>query len=635
MGARPGGQRRGAAGAPLSGELQLPVGRPQPGHRRQVGRHQLHQHQVSSLRSVRFASTRKPFDTLAQPPPLSVRFDVSPVLGFGGISAFQKKPKQDQNRPLTVPAVEPSNVAPPKPKKFFKSRNVVPSENAALPTSSVAPPEADEAFPSFSKKEEKQTKPQGYGKKSKTDDPDKHEIPKLKIHVERSPKSNKSKFFATKASKKEEYTEKTHLSPNKRYLVRNRDKVINYSEDRGDSPPPVPDVDAPPETSVLKVGTPKTSPAAVALVKPGLMSPTNKDGKPPIVLRISKGTSRLLSTDSEDVLTSPTSDRHSFSEPISEPSETIVREPSPPPKQESLKITIKCYSANKEKPKKAAIEEGDTRVTRASRRNQHKDETPSNAPSASPVPGTDNYELYRTLASPPEETPPPVAQVEPPAIENPQTDDVEMSPPNLEPGEPPESVPPPETQGGRAMRHRQNINYNENAINVIDEITSAKLNKIPAKSYGRKGKKKNEQTEAPAEPIPPSESPPRPEAAAKDERFADAESEPLKVKNNKRQKSTFEFDDVPVEPESETKCKSVEKHEFKSPKRLSDSAAAGEIEDKPSVKLVITKKKGSIFKSRSLVNDGPGAAGKKRHLYKHKWADDVSQRCDNSLKLQI
>lgn len=39
----------------------------------------------------------------------------------------------------------------------------------------------------------------------------------------------------------------------------------------------------------------------------------------------------------------------------------------------------------------------------------------------------------------------------------------------------------------------------------------------------------------------------------------------------------------------------------------------------PPVKLVISKKKGSIFKSRALVSDG---TKKRRALYKHKWSDD-------------
>ncbi|CAG9861158.1 unnamed protein product [Phyllotreta striolata] len=43
-------------------------------------------------------------------------------------------------------------------------------------------------------------------------------------------------------------------------------------------------------------------------------------------------------------------------------------------------------------------------------------------------------------------------------------------------------------------------------------------------------------------------------------------------------------------------------------------------EPAPPVKLVISKKKGSIFKSRTLVDDG--VTKKRRALYKHKWTDD-------------
>ncbi|XP_077288257.1 cohesin release factor wings apart-like [Arctopsyche grandis] len=636
---------------------------------------------------------------------------------FGPNTPVQKKPKQDQNSPLTVPAVEP-NVAPPKPKKFFKSRNVVPSEDAALPTSSVAPPDAEKAFPSFSKKEEKQTKPISYSKKTpKVDTGDnaaeKLEIPKLKIHVERSPKSNRSKFFATKASKKDETVveEKTHLSPNKRYLVRNRDKVINYSEDRSNSPPAA-SADASVNLSTVKVSTPKTSPAlsspTTTYVKPGLLSPTNKDGKPPIVLRISKGTSRLLSTDSEEILTSPNTDRNSFSDPCVDNSteSVVVREAetiaSPPTKQESLKITIKCYSGNKEKSFKnksdrinskstdVVTEDIDkeslqtARATRSSRRNQHKEVNDEPVKGASPPPGSDNYELYRTLASPDSEPPhgdslndtslPNTTHSSP----NETANDVELSLAVLDSGENlentvndikhPKILSPSaaerdnqsENSTGRAMRHRATINYNENANSFIDDITSSRFNKNPAKSYSRKTKKKSDASQAAVNEVQSMdtsspddaetvalESLPVPKISevANEEASAaagDVESEVTVVKNNKKtvvqKSSTFEFDDGPIEPDEpsdvvqEKSLKSSDKqlknnsdrHVFKSPKRLiSDgSPVSADNEEKPSVKLVITKKKGSIFKSRSLVNDGPGAAGKKRHLYKHKWADD-------------
>lgn len=57
---------------------------------------------------------------------------------------------------------------------------------------------------------------------------------------------------------------------------------------------------------------------------------------------------------------------------------------------------------------------------------------------------------------------------------------------------------------------------------------------------------------------------------------------------------------------------------------IAADAAQSEVE-KPSVKLVISKKKGSIFKSRAIDSDS-GDSGKKqkRHVYKHKWDDDLS-----------
>lgn len=45
------------------------------------------------------------------------------------------------------------------------------------------------------------------------------------------------------------------------------------------------------------------------------------------------------------------------------------------------------------------------------------------------------------------------------------------------------------------------------------------------------------------------------------------------------------------------------------------------------VKLVISKKKGSIFKSRSMVADG---SKKRRALYKHKWSDVSEKKSENS-----
>lgn len=46
--------------------------------------------------------------------------------------------------------------------------------------------------------------------------------------------------------------------------------------------------------------------------------------------------------------------------------------------------------------------------------------------------------------------------------------------------------------------------------------------------------------------------------------------------------------------------------------------------DKPSVKLLISKKKGSIFKSRAIESESGESKNKKRHVYKHKWDVDES-----------
>lgn len=47
--------------------------------------------------------------------------------------------------------------------------------------------------------------------------------------------------------------------------------------------------------------------------------------------------------------------------------------------------------------------------------------------------------------------------------------------------------------------------------------------------------------------------------------------------------------------------------------------------EKPSVKLVISKKKGSIFKSRAIEAEAGESIKQKRHVYKHKWDDDVAE----------
>ena len=56
-----------------------------------------------------------------------------------------------------------------------------------------------------------------------------------------------------------------------------------------------------------------------------------------------------------------------------------------------------------------------------------------------------------------------------------------------------------------------------------------------------------------------------------------------------------------------------------------NAVANNDEDDKPSVKLVISKKKGSIFKSRAIDQTSGESKKPKRHLYKHKWDDDLDE----------
>lgn len=57
----------------------------------------------------------------------------------------------------------------------------------------------------------------------------------------------------------------------------------------------------------------------------------------------------------------------------------------------------------------------------------------------------------------------------------------------------------------------------------------------------------------------------------------------------------------------------------------SGDGVGGDEFEKPSVKLVISKKKGSIFKSRAIEKEAGESIKQKRHVYKHKWDDDLPE----------
>ncbi|CAG9787264.1 unnamed protein product [Diatraea saccharalis] len=629
-----------------------------------------------------------------------------------------KKPVQDQNSPLTVPAVE-TEQPPPKPKKFFKSRNAEPYP--PVPQITYAPPvpaaPLSPEHPSNSKEKKTNKRSRVYNRDSSSP-----ELPRRSFEKTKAKKNS----VATKASRKEDPTSQNAQPPNKRYLVRNRDKVINYAEDGSNSPIPeftsryeplIPKVNTSP-----KVPSPKPSPVISSpnpikadVVSPSTSKAASEERKPPpIVLRISKGTSRIVSTDSNEGLTSPSSDRHSSMDVHSDFGSDHKKSPSVEticsPKHEGLKITIKCSSLNQETKKEKKKEKKEHK----SHKRHHKIvEEDIGKKVTSPQPGTDTYDLYKTLASPSQESSSKVTS------KTPAFDDIESQlekldstgpvskSPRLEvqPKELPPEPKPPESSSGRSRRNRPNINYSEND-DFLDAITTSYSNKQTIKTVNdlkresRRGKKKQDATVTDVTQ-PPQSTPEHTDTNQEVEKelesmekkhdlidmLSGSESkltDTLKVKIHKKHKNKNSSPDYSVElphenniqTEMDTEQEEIDRNliyeqqenaeensqentneeqfQFQPTTQSSDSAynscpndaleddsqknqqdevfkspqgmceSEEHPEDKPSVKLVITKKKGSIFKSKSLVNDNPSPlpARKRRHLYRHEWAND-------------
>uniref|UniRef100_A0A8D8CT73 Protein wings apart-like n=1 Tax=Culex pipiens TaxID=7175 RepID=A0A8D8CT73_CULPI len=321
------------------------------------------------------------------------------------------------------------------------------------------------------------------------------------------PKKEKKEKKEKKQKKVKKEPEPTPELP-KRNSTRTRNKVVNYNEDddsfdspipfRNDTPPvgpsklaaeppaavPEETVVAPepepqqvvpvPQASPGKVKEPKTVVVPVPLSSPSVLE------HPPIVLRISKGTSRLVSTDSEDVHSpphgttpnsgsgaapiTPSTATHQSTPPQQQQQQSLPPPPpSPPPvvppliikppvapeeapRKDDLKIKISlsksslisnggtgCPGKPKKESKKelrhfkkraiAREQKGSSRAGKRVRRGEDDGEgeeadgedeqllagvaeelrvEPIPAPPrpSFPLPGTDAYELYRTLASP-------------------------------------------------------------------------------------------------------------------------------------------------------------------------------------------------------------------------------------------
>lgn len=616
-----------------------------------------------------------------------------------------------------MPALE-TEQPPPKPKKFFKSRNA--ELYPPVPQITYAPPvPAAPLSPEHpgSAKEKKTTKRSRYNRDSSSP-----ELPRRN-----SEKGKNKRNFATKASKKEEPTAENSQPPNKRYLVRNRDKVINYAEDGSNSPIPdfiryesTPPKPPSPKASPL-VASPSKSPAVTEVMSPSTSKDANEDRKPPpIVLRISKGTSRIVSTDSNEGFTSPSPDRHSsmdtHSDMGSDPKKSPAMETICSPKHEGLKITIKCAGLSQEIKKEKKKEKKEHKSHK--KHHKHSEDESVKKP-ASPLPGSDAYDLYKTLASPTHEK-------EKESKKNKHVDQTELQHAKLDsdkqPKEPQPEPKPPEMTGGRSRRNRPNINYSENDDDVLSSksrisnkqsiktlsdlkketkkskrkhdtaenltaiatVTSSEIqqgteneseshldkdelidilsgNSSNEKVTHKRPHKKQKHKEKHSKHSSPSSSDAETLASIKEQIAASAEQIDEQLEENdereveqndaqveditqeqqnddivsqneaneaqiQTQSSDSAYNSCPHEFSEEESQKTHQDDVFKSPQRIDTEE---HMEDKPCVKLVITKKKGSIFKSKSLMNDNasPLPARKRKHLYKHEWANDVSIFC--------
>ncbi|VVD05114.1 unnamed protein product [Leptidea sinapis] len=603
-----------------------------------------------------------------------------------------KKPVQDQNSPLTVPAVE-TEQPPPKPKKFFKSRNT--ELYPPVPQITYAPP----VHPTPLSPEHSTAKEKKPAKRSRHNrDSSSPELPRRNSEKSRGKKHT----VTTKAAKKEDSSVENTQPPNKRYLVRNRDKVINYAEDGSNSPIPEftryeplqPKTPATKASPLISPPSPKSEIKSEPSAKTEAASPsTSKDSNeerkpPPIVLRISKGTSRIVSTDSNEGFTSPGSDRHSSMDNHSDLGLDHKKSPSMEaicsPRQEGLKITIKCSSFIQETKKEKKKDKKDSHKHKKHHRISE-DDLPLKRP-CSPQPGSDAYDLYKTLASPihePEKKPEvhskdkelDVIESQLAKLDSSVQESIEIKEPQPEPK-------PPESSRGRSRRNRPNINYNENDDDVYN-IAVGISNKSVTKTVGdikREARKTRRRPEIPLETALP--------AVISEERegdkstdaplehndlitilSGDTKSDTIKLKVNKKQMHKIKLlspsseivdnnvpDEVNVDnnermemqeavenqlecdvllqthtPSSDSAYNSCpnelsEEEIQKQPQDVFKSPHSEEnVEEKPSVKLVITKKKGSIFKSKQLGNDNnpsPLPARKRRHLYKHAWANE-------------
>lgn len=357
----------------------------------------------------------------------------------------------------------------------------------------------------------------------------------------------------------------------------------------------------------------------------------------------------MISTDSESGLTSP---QHSITNNCKSPVRVDVLESMTTScsTQESIKLTIRTKDAkicsNRFEKSNASISNASSslnkhsklenvgessRAARASRRNQQKNKFQNETDSiektqklkSSPQPGSEHYELYCTLASPDRDGVEKIQSTTNEIKEQQRSSDTEIKT-KLHIYVEPEQYNEEESDIGNTF----DMNSKSSLYNKSSKTSSV------LRCIGQKHKNSSVENTACS--------------SAKyvcNEENNVLESETLSDKSTKQDDmnvvtTTVNYNDEYDKPESSNWYggNKPEIHQSTSVDNNSLPIEAISIDVKtettpvetpptPSVKLVISKKKGSIFKSRALVNDGSNTNSKKRHVYRHKcWQFDEQVR---------
>ncbi|XP_044258418.1 protein wings apart-like isoform X1 [Tribolium madens] len=328
---------------------------------------------------------------------------------------------------------------------------------------------------------------------------------------------------------------------------------------------------SPPKSVGRKFFSSKSNSPEKTVLSSNVNNSKRNETKPPIVLRICKGKSQLVN-DSDESESTPT--------PSSTPSTSNAT--SPRALRDTAQRSPNC------------------RITRSARRSMQQD--PSSSPATADTPTE-----FSLFTSPKQDI-----ELSPQYIpaEKYEMERKAMYDNLLKPNSPSQLFP-----------EDKNTTIEDSGIDYIDNEISAE------KDVEENGE--NEQIEDPVEETKPSESvEPSDEEKTQDTNIKDpieeikpSVEEPI-TKGSIEEEWDTDEDSNSTTPDSEMKTNVTEDSEplpalpeEQKEKTTEESAS----ETSPPVKLVISKKKGSIFKSRPLVTD---VTKKRRALYKHKWSDD-------------